>query len=256
MNIKKLNENLKRVLNERNRTFDNLDYDSSDEIIYSTYGASVYIITKNDVYFVYSEDERGLTKEGKFKSYEDALEYIADDIINREDPYQIEEMMDMGDFDIYDEYVEKRIQSWIEDSQEDEELNEKLNGTLSEAKWGSYAEYSLPNGDRDDEVEETKVYRQGKTIDGKKWTETILDEKTVNILGKDVTYIKVFHKTEDADPDNFAQKDRYTWQIKNEDDLDDIGELLKSSVKSQLGVDDSKSVGASTMIGVPQSIEG
>ena len=135
-------------------------------------------------------------------------------------------------------------------------LNKKLSSVLSEAKWGSYAEYSLPNGDRDDEVEETKVYRQGKTTDGKKWTETILDEKTVNILGKDVAYIKVFHKTEDADPDNFTEKDRYTWEVKNKDDLNDIEELLKSSIKSQLGVDESKLVGASTMIGVPQSIEG
>ena len=81
----------------------------------------MYIVTMNDAYFVYSKDDYNLTKEGKFESYQDALEYIADDIINREDPHEIEEQMDMGDSDIYDDYVQERIKSWIEDSYEDEE---------------------------------------------------------------------------------------------------------------------------------------
>ena len=146
MNFKKLNEELSKYLNEklisnkrfhkkkseadrlqeqklneRDRTFDDFDCDEYKEIVHGEYGGSMYIVTMNDTYFVYSKDDYGLTKEGKFESYQDALKYIADDIMDREDPYEIEEMMDMGDFDIYDDYVQKEIKSWIEDSQDDED---------------------------------------------------------------------------------------------------------------------------------------
>ena len=130
MNINQINEEFKTFLNkqklqERDRTFDDFDCDSYEEIVHGEYGGSMYIVTMNEAYFVYSKGDYNLTKEGKFESYQDALKYIADDIIDREDPHEIEEQMDMGDFDIYDDYVQERIKSWIEDSYEDDEEYEE-----------------------------------------------------------------------------------------------------------------------------------
>ena len=138
-------------------------------------------------------------------------------------------------------------------------LNEKLEN-LIEAGQDSFASRSLPNGDRDDEYDEEpkkNIYRQGKTIDGKNWTEEIIDEKIINFLGQDLTYRKIYHYTEGADPENFAEKDRYTWVIskQDEDKITKIALAIRQEIKDRLGIGELGLTSAGRQISFPLQIE-
>jgi len=102
-------------------------------------------------------------------------------------------------------------------------LNETLEKLL---EWDSYAEYSLPNGDKDDEYDEY---------------EPIINDKgtiTINILGTDITY-KV---TEESYEDPRKQKlfGGIVLEMQNNDSdnsIYSIGDKLDSIVKEKINAE-------------------
>lgn len=107
MNIKKLNEELdKLILQERDRTFDNYDYDDLEEIVYSKYGAGYYILTKGKQYRVYEVFHEyygtDISELGSFRTREKAINCICHCF----DGDDITEVYDHGDIQFYDSDVE------------------------------------------------------------------------------------------------------------------------------------------------------
>ena len=137
-------------------------------------------------------------------------------------------------------------------------LNKRLEN-LVEADWNSFAGHSLPNGDKDNEYDEElekNIYSQGKNINGKNWTEEIIDEKTINFLGQDIKYQKIYHHTEGADPENFTERDRYTWVVSKEDEdkVNKIASIIRQDIKDKLGINELGTIQARRQIGFPLEI--
>ena len=132
--------------------------------------------------------------------------------------------------------------------------NKNKNKSLS--KWASGMAGKLKKKFRaesiQNEAENNKVIRRGKTINGNPWTETKIDEKTVNILGIDLHYeITKFHVDMPDEEKTFTDRDRIESHLINKEAVKEIETIIKEKIYNKLG--NKVILGSSYNIGIPDS---